>query len=164
MGHDRNRLIKIFERLQRFVLSSWKTPVTVLSQTVAKMAQTPDKTSDKTPDSKNKLHNSTTATSTVPEGIVSIEALKEVDEEVQYAIAQHQSSLNPTSKQSFLLYLILLVAFLNATSSGFDGSLMGSINAETQYKNFFHLKETGSSTGLVFILYNAASTIGCAFG
>jgi MFS family permease len=41
---------------------------------------------------------------------------------------------------------------------------MGSINAEPQYKNFFHLKETGSSTGLVFILYNAASMIGCAFG
>ena len=120
--------------------------------------------SEKTPDSKNELHNSTTATSTVPGGIVSTEALKEIDEEVQYVIAQHQSYLNPTSKESFLLYLILLVAFLNATSSGFDGSLMGSINAETQYKNFFHLKETGSSTGLVFVLYNAASTIGCAFG
>jgi MFS family permease len=41
---------------------------------------------------------------------------------------------------------------------------MGSINAKSQYKNFFHLNETGSSTGLVFILYNAASMIGCAFG
>jgi hypothetical protein len=41
---------------------------------------------------------------------------------------------------------------------------MGSINAESQYKDFFHLKETGAATGLVFILYNAASTIGCAFG
>jgi hypothetical protein len=59
---------------------------------------------------------------------------------------------------------VLLVAFLNATSSGFDGSLMGSINAEHQYQDFFHVKETGSSTGLVFILYNAASTIGCVFG
>jgi MFS family permease len=53
---------------------------------------------------------------------------------------------------------------LNATSSGFDGSLLGSINAEPQYLNFFHLRSVGSSTGLVFILYNAASIIGCAFG
>jgi hypothetical protein len=124
------------------------------------MAESPAKPLE----SKSEVQNSITATSIVPKGVVSIEALKEIDEEVQYAIAQHQSYLNPRSKQSFLLYLILLVAFLNATSSGFDGSLMGSINAETQYKNFFHLKETGSSTGLVFILYNAASTIGCAFG
>ncbi|PVH88266.1 general substrate transporter, partial [Cadophora sp. DSE1049] len=89
---------------------------------------------------------------------------KDIDEEVQYAIANHQSYLNPRSKEAFTLYLFLLVSFLNATSSGFDGSLMGSINAQDQYKSFFHLKETGSSTGLVFILYNAASMIGCAFG
>jgi len=45
-------------------------------------------------------------------------------------------------------------------SGPIDGSLMGSINAEPQHKTFFHLKETGSSTGIVFILYNAASMIG----
>lgn len=114
--------------------------------------------------SKNELQNTVTAASIVPEKVINIESLKEIDEEVQYAIANHESYLDPRSKESWLLYGILLVAFLNATSSGFDGSLMGSINAESQYKNFFHLKETGSSTGLVFILYNAASTIGCAFG
>lgn len=56
------------------------------------------------------------------------------------------------------------MAFLNATSSGFDGSLLGSINAEPQYLNFFGLSSVGSATGLVFILYNAASIVGCAFG
>ncbi|RDW60059.1 putative hexose transport-related protein [Coleophoma crateriformis] len=101
---------------------------------------------------------------TLADNILGLENLKEIDEEVQYAIAQQQSSLSSTATESWLLYLILLVAFLNATSSGFDGALMGSINAESQYKNFFHLKETGSSTGIVFILYNAASTCGCAFG
>lgn len=139
-------------------LRRWsRSPPLFVSQ-LLRMAQAVDEKS------RNELQNSITATSTVPEGFVSIEAIKDIDEEVQYAIAQHQSYLDPTSKQSFLLYLILLVAFLNATSSGFDGSLMGSINAEPQYKTFFNLKETGSSTGLVFILYNAASTIGCAFG
>lgn len=114
--------------------------------------------------SKDELQKTITAASNVTENGIVLDALKDIDEEVQYAIATHQSHLNPWSKQAFTLYFILLFAFLNATSSGFDGSLMGSINAESQYKNFFHLKETGSSTGLVFILYNAASMIGCAFG
>lgn len=114
--------------------------------------------------SKDQLQKTITAASNAAGNIISLDALKEIDEEVQYAIATHQSHLNPWSKQAFTLYFIFLFAFLNATSSGFDGSLMGSINAESQYKNFFHLKETGSSTGLVFILYNAASMIGCAFG
>jgi MFS family permease len=114
--------------------------------------------------SKDQLQKIITTASNAAENVISLDALKEIDEEVQYAIATHQSHLNPWSKQAFTLYFILLFAFLNATSSGFDGSLMGSINAESQYKNFFHLKETGASTGLVFILYNAASMIGCAFG
>ncbi|PMD52143.1 general substrate transporter [Hyaloscypha bicolor E] len=97
--------------------------------------------------SKDQLQKTITAASNAAGNIISLDALKEIDEE-----------------QAFTLYFIFLFAFLNATSSGFDGSLMGSINAESQYKNFFHLKETGSSTGLVFILYNAASMIGCAFG
>ncbi|KUJ22394.1 putative hexose transport-related protein [Mollisia scopiformis] len=109
---------------------------------------------------------SITATSNIAENVISIDALalKQVDEEVQYAIANHQSYLRPRSKEAFTLYFFLVFAFLNATSSGFDGSLMGSINAEATYKNFFHLKETGSSTGLVFVLYNVASMVGCAFG
>ena len=114
--------------------------------------------------SKDEADN-TIIVSSDPAGVAdSLAVLKTIDEEVQYAIAKHQSDLSATSTASLFLYLILLVAFLNAASSGFDGSIMGSINAESQYKDFFHLKETGSSTGLVFILYNAASTIGTAFG
>lgn len=115
-------------------------------------------------DKKNELKNTTTTGGIVAENVISLDVFKDIDEEVQYAIANHQSYLNPRSKEAVILYLILIVSFLNATSSGFDGSLMGSINAQDQYKSFFHLKETGSSTGLVFILYNAASMIGCAFG
>jgi len=44
--------------------------------------------------------------------------MKEI-EGVQYAIAKAQSHLDPGSKAAYLLYLILLVAFLNTTSSGF---------------------------------------------
>ncbi|TVY91415.1 Lactose permease, partial [Lachnellula willkommii] len=116
------------------------------------------------PVQEDELKKSIPVVSNPAEKVVTLDALKEIDEEVQYAIAKHESYLNPWCKESLLLYLCLLVSFLNATSSGFDGSLMGSINADPQYKSFFQLKETGGATGLVFVLYNAASTIGCAFG
>ncbi|KAH7417234.1 major facilitator superfamily domain-containing protein [Cadophora sp. MPI-SDFR-AT-0126] len=115
-------------------------------------------------DNKDELKNAIATGNTVAENVITLDALKDIDEEAHYAIAYHQSYLNPRSKEAFTLYLFLLVSFLNATSSGFDGSLMGSINAQDQYKTYFHLKETGSSTGLVFILHNAASMVGCAFG
>jgi hypothetical protein len=114
--------------------------------------------------SKKELKEAIAATNNVEEKVVTLDDLKEIDEEVQYAIAKPQSHLNARSKEAYLLYLILLVAFLNANSSGFDDSLIGSINAISQYKNFSHLKETGSSTDLILIPYNAASTFGCAFG
>lgn len=38
--------------------------------------------------------------------------------------------------------------------NGFDSSLMGSINAMTQYQQTFGLSGAGSSTGLIFIIYN----------
>ena len=38
--------------------------------------------------------------------------------------------------------------------NGFDSSLMGSINAMDQYQKTFNLSGAGSSTGLVFIIYN----------
>jgi len=87
----------------------------------------------------------------------------EVDGEAEYALAAQKSYLNPRSKEAFQLYLIMLVVFLNATASGFDGGLLGSINAEPQYQDFFQLTEYGGNVGLIFILGNAASTIGCAF-
>ena len=38
---------------------------------------------------------------------------------------------------------VLTIAFV-----GFDGSLMGGINAMDQYLQFFHYKEVGASTGI----------------
>ena len=38
--------------------------------------------------------------------------------------------------------------------NGFDSSLMGSINAMTQYQKSFGLTGAGASTGLIFIIYN----------
>jgi MFS family permease len=46
-----------------------------------------------------------------------------------------------------------------STINGFDGSLMGSVNAMTQFQKSFGLTGAGASTGLVFIIYNLAQLV-----
>lgn len=41
--------------------------------------------------------------------------------------------------------------------NGYDGSLMGSLNGMTSYRNYFHMSTEGSSTGIVFMMYNVGS-------
>ncbi|OAA71679.1 hexose transport-related protein [Akanthomyces lecanii RCEF 1005] len=71
--------------------------------------------------------------------------------------------LNPWSKTSIQLYFILLVAALNATASGFDGSIFSSINAMPQYQKYFHHTELGSATGIIFMIYTIGNMIGSLF-
>ncbi|KAG5938540.1 hypothetical protein E4U53_007988 [Claviceps sorghi] len=71
--------------------------------------------------------------------------------------------LNPWSRTSLQLYAILLVAALNATASGFDGSIFSSINAMDQYKAYFHHTELGSSTGIIFMIYTIGNVTGSLF-
>jgi MFS family permease len=52
------------------------------------------------------------------------------------------------------LYGIMAVGYLVSTLNGFDSSLMGAINAMKSYQNTFDLTGEGSSTGIVFIIYN----------
>ena len=39
-------------------------------------------------------------------------------------------------------------AYLTTAFTGFDGSLMGGINAMEQYLQYFHYREVGASTGI----------------
>ncbi|KAL7930260.1 general substrate transporter [Trichoderma chlorosporum] len=71
--------------------------------------------------------------------------------------------LDPWSWTSIQLYLILLVAALNATSSGFDGSIFSSINAMPQYEAYFHHTELGSATGIIFMIYTIGNMVGSLF-
>ncbi|KAK7740886.1 hypothetical protein SLS62_010944 [Diatrype stigma] len=71
--------------------------------------------------------------------------------------------LDPWSKTSLQLYAILLVASLNATASGFDGSIFSSINAMPQYQEYFHHTELGSATGIIFMIYTIGNVIGSLF-
>lgn len=57
----------------------------------------------------------------------SIGQVLEVQGNTKFIQATTAAPLNPWSKTSLQLYLILLTACLNATASGFDGSIFGSV-------------------------------------
>ncbi|KAJ8090204.1 hypothetical protein AAF712_006187 [Marasmius tenuissimus] len=81
----------------------------------------------------------------------------------EYEKALANTSLDPLSKRSFQLYFIVMVGFLNAVSSGFDGSLMGGINAMPQYLSYFNEETVGKSTGIVFMIYVVGNCAGSLF-
>ncbi|KAF2134182.1 MFS lactose permease-like protein [Dothidotthia symphoricarpi CBS 119687] len=58
------------------------------------------------------------------------------------------------SKSMIKLYGIMAIGYLVSTLNGFDSSLMGSINAMKAFQDTFGLTGEGSSTGIVFIIYN----------
>ncbi|KAJ7277557.1 general substrate transporter [Mycena rebaudengoi] len=71
-----------------------------------------------------------------------------------------KTKLNGFSRRSFMLYFVVMVGFLNAVSSGFDGSLMSGINAMPQYLDHFGYQSVGKSTGIVFMIYVAGNCAG----
>ncbi|KIK63663.1 hypothetical protein GYMLUDRAFT_986318 [Collybiopsis luxurians FD-317 M1] len=56
-----------------------------------------------------------------------------------------------------------MVGFLNAVSSGFDGSLMSGINAMDQFLGYFNYTGLGESTGIVFMIYVVGNCVGSFF-
>ncbi|POR31422.1 Hexose transport-protein [Tolypocladium paradoxum] len=89
--------------------------------------------------------------------------ITEVQGDAHYYETVTAAPLDPWSKTSLQLYMILLVAALNATASGFDGSIFSSINAMIQYKAYFHHRELGSSTGIIFMIYTIGNMVGSLF-
>ncbi|RPB04383.1 general substrate transporter [Choiromyces venosus 120613-1] len=63
----------------------------------------------------------------------------------------------------FKLYFFLFVAFLNSCINGYDGSLMGGINAMKYYQTYFNMETVGSGTGLVFSVYTVGNIVGSFF-
>lgn len=62
-----------------------------------------------------------------------------VDEAVQLAHDVTDVQYKPFTLSMFRLYGCLLIAYLCGCLNGFDGSLMGGINAMTTYLRFFHM-------------------------
>lgn len=79
------------------------------------------------------------------------------------AEALEQAKPSPWTRRMFKLYFFLFIAFLNSCINGYDGSLMSGINAMEYYQKFFGMKETGSSTGLVFSIYTIGNIVGSFF-
>ncbi|KAL2830622.1 general substrate transporter [Aspergillus cavernicola] len=61
------------------------------------------------------------------------------------------------------LLAVLVPGYFCIILQGFDGSLMGAINAMPQYQRFFGLKAAGSSTGLVFVMFNIGAIAALPF-
>ncbi|KAL6399770.1 lactose permease [Ilyonectria robusta] len=73
---------------------------------------------------------------------------------VALAAALAEQKPNPWSRNMMKLYVIMGLGYLISTMNGYDSSLMGSINAMIPYQETFGLDGAGSSTGMVFIIYN----------
>lgn len=68
------------------------------------------------------------------------------------AVAEQKPKL--LSPNMIKLYMIMGIGYLVSTMNGFDSSLMGAINAMKPYQESFGLSGAGSSTGIIFIIYN----------
>ncbi|KAF3922647.1 hypothetical protein ABW21_db0201703 [Orbilia brochopaga] len=63
------------------------------------------------------------------------------------AFADHP---DPWGKGYKELYCICALLYLNSTMAGFDGSLLGNINALPEFHRYFGLDQPGMETGLMF--------------
>lgn len=76
---------------------------------------------------------------------------------VQLAIAR-QADPGPRafSLASFQLLFYVLVCCMCGGDSGFDGTIMGSVNSMVQFQEYFNLDKSGASkTGILFVSINA---------
>ncbi|PQE07896.1 lactose permease protein [Rutstroemia sp. NJR-2017a WRK4] len=80
-----------------------------------------------------------------------------IGEAVQLAHDVEDAKPSPFTASMVRLYGCLLVAYLCGCLNGYDGSLMGGLNAMVSYQHYFHMSAAGSSTGLVFAMYNIGS-------
>ncbi|KAI1767055.1 general substrate transporter [Hypoxylon sp. FL1150] len=71
---------------------------------------------------------------------------------------------NPRGPGYIKLYLLAGMVFLCSTMTGFDGSLMSSINALPNYTRYFGLPSDGNaSTGIVFAIFQIGLMCGSLF-
>lgn len=82
------------------------------------------------------------------------------------AKAQNLSQLLKTNKPATFgrgmiqLYAICGLVYLTATMSGYDSSMMSSINALPEFLNYFNLQGEDTTTGLVFSIFNIGTICG----
>ncbi|RXG46667.1 hypothetical protein VDGE_08212 [Verticillium dahliae] len=82
---------------------------------------------------------------------------------VALAAAMAEQKPNIWSANMIRLYMIMGIGYLVSTMNGFDSSLMGAINAMPQYQESFGLTGAGSTTGIVFMIYNVGQVVAFPF-
>ncbi|PGH14335.1 hypothetical protein AJ79_03157 [Helicocarpus griseus UAMH5409] len=80
-----------------------------------------------------------------------------IDDAVQLATSVASVKPNPWTLSMFRLYGCLTIAYLCGCLNGYDGSVMGRLNVMTSYQRYFNMKSAGSTTGLIFAMYNIGS-------
>ncbi|KAI1825747.1 general substrate transporter [Xylaria intraflava] len=81
-----------------------------------------------------------------------------------YAAIMATNKPDPLGPGYIRLYFLALTIFLCSTMSGFDSSLMGSINALPNYTTYFHLPASGNAaTGIVFAIFQVGQMGGALF-
>ncbi|OBT50470.1 hypothetical protein VE04_09662 [Pseudogymnoascus sp. 24MN13] len=83
------------------------------------------------------------------------------DEAFQQAMLKEPP--RPFSSHSLMLYLVVGVGFFCSTTNGYDGSLFGTLLANPNFKNFFHVSNAGAWTGIVTSMYQIGSVVAIPF-
>lgn len=76
---------------------------------------------------------------------------------LEAAVAQQKPKL--LSPNMLRLYVIMGIGYLVSTMNGFDSSLMGAINAMKPYQETFGLDGAGSTTGIIFVIYQIGQIV-----
>jgi len=97
------------------------------------------------------------ATVALHETITTDAKLNDVGQAIQLSEDVDNSKYSPYTLSMLRLYGCLMIAYLCGCLNGYDGSLMGGLNAMKTYQDYFHMQAEGSSTGLVFAMYNLGS-------
>ncbi|KAG9103833.1 hypothetical protein FRC06_007645 [Ceratobasidium sp. 370] len=66
----------------------------------------------------------------------------------------------PWSWPAIQVVLITLCVCCCSGDSGFDGTVMGGINAMTQYQTYFGMSSAGAKTGIVFGIFTVGALVG----
>ncbi|KAK2771741.1 lactose permease [Colletotrichum kahawae] len=101
------------------------------------------------------------ASSDVREDVPPAEVAAVVAHEIAHEV--DDSKYSPWTKSMFTLYGVLFVAYCCGALNGYDGSLMGGLNGMTSYQRTFNMTTSGSSTGIVFMMYNVGSVAAIFF-
>ncbi|KAI8671896.1 MFS domain-containing protein [Fusarium keratoplasticum] len=70
---------------------------------------------------------------------------------------------SPWTKSMFRLHGCLLITYFCGCLNGYDGSLMGGLNAMVSYQNYYNTTPAGSQTGFIFAIYNIGSIAAIPF-